>query len=424
MNARAIALVDVNNFYVSCERVFNPRLAGRPVVVLSNNDGCVISRSQEAKALGIRMGQPWFQVRDLARQYRVSVRSSNYALYGDMSSRVMRLLTAFSPQQEVYSIDECFLDLSGMSHLDFAAYAQHIRQYLRQCTGLPTCVGIGTTKTLAKLANHVAKSRQEMAGVCDLGAWPLEVRNTEFDRIDVAAVWGIGPRLAPRLSERGIHTVRDLMQADPTAMRKSFGITLEKTVRELNGIACLTLEEVLQPRQHIVSSRSFGHTLSDFASLREAVASYTVRVATKLRRQRSLAGTLHLYLRTGKHATGDAIHTPALTLALPHVTDDTLLLVQAAVEGLGRIYRPGFRYQKAGVLLGQLTPRNSPQGTLFAPPNEHRTRLMSALDQINRRMGRDTLRLAGEGVEQPWKMRSEYKSPHYTTSWDQLIVAR
>lgn len=424
MSTRAIALVDVNNFYVSCERAFNPRLEGRPVVVLSNNDGCVISRSNEAKALGIRMAQPWFQVRDLARQHRASVRSSNYALYGDMSNRVMRLLAAFSPQQEVYSIDECFLDLSGMPHLNLIAYAQHIRRHLRQCTGLPTCIGIATTKTLAKLANHIAKSRQEMAGVCDLNTWLPEVRNTEFDRIAASEVWGIGPRLAPRLSELSIHTVRDLMRADPAQMRRDFGITLEKTVRELNGIPCLALEEVLQPRQHIVSSRSFGHTLSDLASLREAVTSYTVRVASKLRRQQSLAGTLHLYLRTSKHATGDAIHAPGLTLALPHATDDTLLLVQAAMQGLGRIYRPGFHYQKAGVLLGQLTPRNNPQGALFAQPDEQRTRLMSALDRVNQRMGRDALRLAGEGIEQPWKMRSEYKSPHYTTSWDQLIVAR
>lgn len=423
MTPRAIALVDVNNFYVSCERVFNPRLEGRPVVVLSNNDGCVVARSNEAKALGVRMGQPWFQVRDLARRHRIIAHSSNYALYADMSNRVMSILSGFGPNQEIYSIDECFLDLSGMRHLNLSSYAQHIRHTLRRWTGLPTCVGIGASKTLAKLANHIAKKSPPCEGVCDLNALTATEQDAWFRRIAAGEVWGIGPRLSPRLAALGIDTVHDLKRADPALLRMRFSVMLEKTVRELNGIACMELEDAAAPRQQIVCSRSFGEYVTDLGQLREAVTLYTTRAAEKLRRQGSVAGLVHVYIRTNPHQTGNTHYAPGLTIPLPQATDDSLLLIKAAIWGLQRIYRPALSYQKAGVMLSELAPRTSMQMDLFAGQGDRRGRLMAMIDQMNRRMGSATIKSAGEGIEQRWKMKAGNKSPGYTTRWKEIAVA-
>ncbi len=255
---RSIALVDCNKFYVSCERVFNPGLEGRPVVVLSNNDGCAVARSNEVKALGVKMGAPWFQLKDLARQHGIIAYSSNYALYADMSNRVMSILSAFSPDQEVYSIDECFLDLSGFRRRSLTDYGQEIRQRIRQWTGLPVCVGIGASKTLAKLANHVAKKNPQFRGVCDLDAMPPQQQDAWLDRIEVGEVWGIGRQLAPKLQQIGIRSVLDLKRSDPATLNARFSVLMEKTIRELNGVLCIELEEMAAPRQQIISSRSFG----------------------------------------------------------------------------------------------------------------------------------------------------------------------
>lgn len=421
MTQRAIALVDVNNFYVSCERVFNPRLAGRPVVVLSNNDGCVVARSNEAKALAVRMGQPWFQVRDLARQHGIVAQSSNYALYADMSNRVMSILAGFGRDQEIYSIDECFLDLSGMRSTELECHARHIRQTIRQWTGLPTCVGIGPTKTLAKLANHIAKKNPEWRGVCSLDAMAAAEREERCGRLAVGAVWGIGPRMAARLGALGIATVRGLQQADPALLRERFSVTLEKTVRELNGIHCLELEDTSEPRRQIVSSRSFGYYVSDLGQLREAVTQYTARAAEKLRRQGSVAGLLSVSIRSSPHNPQETYHAPSLTVALPQPTDDTLRLVKTALYGLECIYRPGVSYQKAGIALADIAPKTLQQGDLFSSDTSRRESLMSAIDKINARMGNATLRSAGEGIEKLWKMRSGNKSPAYTTRWSEII---
>jgi DNA polymerase V len=422
MTARAIALVDVNNFYVSCERVFNPKLEGKPVVVLSNNDGCVISRSQEAKALGIGMPEPWFKLRAIAEQHQVIAYSSNYALYADMSNRVMSLLADFGRNQEIYSIDECFLDLKGMRGPALLAHAQRIRHTIRQWTGLPTCVGIGATKTLAKLANHIAKGAPERGGVCDLGAMPENERDAHFARMPVSCVWGVGKRLAVKLEQLDIHSVLDLRDADAAMLRKRFSVTMEKTVRELNGTTCLEFEDTSAPRQQILTSRSFGYYVTDKRELREAVTQYITRAAEKLRRQASLANTLHVYIRTSPHNRDNKDYSPGITLPLQQATDDTLRLVQAGLYGLEQIYRPGYSYQKAGVVLSELTPRTLVQGELFAERDERRERLMATIDTINRRMGRATIRSAAEGHTHAWKMRSAYRSPSYTTCWNDILV--
>lgn len=424
MTARAIALVDVNNFYVSCERVFNPKLEGRPVVVLSNNDGCVISRSQEAKALGIKMAQPWFQLQDLAEREAVMAYSSNYALYADMSNRVMTLLADFGRNQEIYSIDECFLDLSGMHSAALLPHACHIRKSIRQWTGLPTCVGIGATKTLAKLANQIAKQDVQREGVCDLNTMSKQEREAHCARIPASWVWGIGRRLAAKLEDLRIHTVRDLRDADPAMLRKRFSVTLEKTVRELNGIACLEFEDTSAPRQQILTSRSFGYYVTDKQELREAMTQYITRAAEKLRRQSSLANTLHVYIRTSPHNSDGKHYTPGITLPLQQATDNTLHLIRAGLYGLERIYQPGYSYQKAGVVLGDLMPRTTVQGNLFGERDDRREKLMATLDTINHRMGRATVRSAAEGYTQTWKMRSAYKSKSYTTRWDDILVVQ
>ena len=288
---RTIALIDVNNFYASCERVFNPALEGKPLVVLSNNDGCAIARSAKAKELGIKMGEPWFKLKETAKQNGVIAVSSNYALYADMSNRVMDIIGLYSPSQEVYSIDESFLDLTGIQS-DHVKIAREMRQRIKKWTGLPVCVGIGESKTLAKLANHVAKKRPEYAGVCNLNTLRLDALDELMKSIDVAEVWGIGRQINIRLKSMGINTVYDLKTASPEYLRQQFNVVVEKTHRELNGITCMELEEITPAKQEIMSSRSFGYKVMDLKSLQEAVSLYISTAAEKLRRQDSVAGAV------------------------------------------------------------------------------------------------------------------------------------
>lgn len=418
---RAIALVDCNNFYVSCERLFQPDLEGRPVVVLSNNDGCVVSRSQEAKTLGVPMGAPWFQLKELARRHDILARSSNYALYADLSNRVMSLLSSFSPNQEVYSIDETFLDLRGMdgSHAD---YGRRMRTAVRRNIGLPVCVGIAASKTLAKLANHVAKKQPEYGGVCDFNA----LVETELDRllagIEAAEIWGVGRRTRERLQAMGIQSALDLKRAPAKHIRAEFGVVLERTVAELNGICCLELDDVAPPRRQIVCSRSFGSLVSALPDLEQAVLAYTSRAAEKLRAQHSVAGAILVYLRTNPHDGRQPQHHPSLLLPLPEATADTRELCRAALAGLRRIYRPAHAYQKAGIALEEIVPAESGTRTLFddAESRNRSNALMSALDGINRRMGNGTIRLLGAGGTRSWAMRREHLSRRYTTEWAEL----
>lgn len=420
---RSIALVDGNNFYVSCERVFNPRLENRPVVVLSNNDGCVVSRSDEAKALGIRMGVPFFEVRPLVKNHGLVWLSSNYALYGDISARMMQLLGAFTFHQEIYSIDECFLDFSGMPG-DAVARGRDIRRRIRQYLGITTCTGIGSSKTLAKLANHVAKTDKDCAGVFDWAALPAAEQTALMARLPVGKVWGVGRKLVMQLNRMDIHTARDLQRASVTIIRKKFSVVMERTVAELNGESCLQLEDITAPKAHIQATRSFGRPVTAISELREAVMSYVIRAAERLREQHSLCAQVSVFIHTGKYRSGAQHYGPAILIPLATPSDDTRRLCAAALHGLEQIYRPGYRYKKAGVMLTGLQAVSAVQPDLFAGRDQPRAaRLMTAMDAINKTYGMNTATFAGAGIEQPWRMQSMRRSPRYTTRWDELAVA-
>ena len=415
-----IALVDVNNCYVSCERVFAPRLEGRPVVVLSNNDGCVVARSNEAKALGIPMGIPWFKVEAFARRHGVVRLSGNHALYNDMSNRFMSILSNFSPHIEIYSIDECFLDLSGFS-MNLTEYAQQIRGRVKQWIGLPVCVGIGQTKTLAKLANHVAKKRGEWQGVCDFSDIAPDGL---LAQIEVGEVWGIGRRLAEKLQSVGIRSVLDLKHADRARIGKRFGINVERTISELNGIPCFDIEEAAPNKGGITASSAFGRTVFAYEELGESVTRHVSRAAQKLRRQQSVCGAVQVHVRTNPYAAGG--HSAGLAVPLMRPTDDTLELTRAALSGLRRIYRPGSAYIKTGISLVELTARQAPDLFADLDGEARRTRLMETMDEINLRYGTNKVGVGICGVQarRGWTARKDSCSPAYTTDWAALAVAR
>lgn len=422
--APLFALVDCNNFYASCEKLFAPKLATRPVVVLSNNDGCVVARSAEAKALGIAMGVPWFKIAEQAQQQGVIALSSNYALYADMSNRVIETLSDFTPELEVYSIDESFLDLGGFAHLDLVAYGQRIRQRVAHWIGLPVCVGIAPTKTLAKLANHFAKKRPIFDGVCHLERLEEATRRQLFSETAVSEAWGVGGRITVRLAELGIETVEGLRTADPEWIRQHFSVVLERTVRELNGTACLELETVAPPKKQIMASRSFGGAVFHLVELREAIAHHISRAAEKLRAQGHEAGAVTVMIRTNPFKLTEAQYQRTVTVPLASPSADTLDLVAVASAVLERIYRPGFAYHKAGVMLSELQPAGARQSDLFDDPeqNARRQSAMQAMDAVNKKWGRGTLRAAAVGRTQAWQMRRERLSPAYTTSWAELPV--
>ena len=418
-----IALVDVNNFYVSAERVFNPKLEGVPVVVLSNNDGCVVARSAEVKALGVPMGEPWFKLKDLAKRHGIVAYSSNYALYADMSNRVMSVLSDFSPRQEVYSIDECFLDLAGMQE-DPIQTGQAIRHRVKRWVGVPVSVGIASTKTQAKLANHVAKKRPQYEGVCNLNIFSRGQFDELLDSIEVGEVWGIGRKLNAHLQAGGIHTVRQLKDFDVHRLRKRFGVLMERTVRELRGESCLDLCSIAPPKQQIICSRSFGRYVTTLPELEEAITSYMTRAAEKLRNQQSVAATVQVYIRTNPHKEEEPQYSQGLMIGLYQATDDTMKLVDVALNGLRRIYQQDYRYQKAGVMLSDISPAGIIQDELFAPElpksSSASAKLMTTLDRVNYKMGKGTMRLASEGFRKAWQMKRGNMSPSYTTKWEEL----
>jgi len=416
---RSIALIDVNNFYVSCERVFNPKLEDKPVVVLSNNDGCAISRSNEAKELGIKMGTPWFKLKEFAKQENVTALSSNYTLYLDMSHRVMTLLSKFSPDQEVYSVDESFLDLTSFKSKDLIKYGQQIKTKIKQWSGLPVSIGIGSTKTLSKLANHIAKKNPSFKGVCNLNVMDEDTLETWMSHFPVSDVWGVGRSLAPKLNQLGIISVLDLKHADPDYIRQQFSIVLEKTVRELNGVMCIELKDIEEPNKEIIVSRSFGRRVRDKQELIEAVTSYTSRAAERMRKQNSVATSLYIYIRTSPH-NDKKQYANGVNIPLFQPSDDTIVLTNAALLGLDYIYRDGFDYQKAGITLCNLTSKDKVQGNLFN--NTISNSRMRVMDTINQRW-KGKLRLGSEGITKEWEMKANFKSRNYTTNWDQLIIA-
>ncbi|VVO65245.1 Protein UmuC [Pseudomonas fluorescens] len=412
-------LIDCNSFYASCERVFRPDLARVPIVVLSNNDGCVIARSYDAKPY-VKMGEPYFQIKHKLKQHGIVPFSSNYALYGDMSERVMTLIEAMVPAVEVYSIDEAFVDLTGIGDLD--ALGRKIRSQVLRCTGIPVGVGIAHTKTLAKLANHTAKRLQAQTGgvvnICDTIKRDWVLRNT-----DVAEVWGVGQRMKMHLDGMGIKTAMDLAKADPWTLRKNFSVVIEKTARELAGTPCLELDEPDPPKQEICCSRMFGKRLKELPPIKEAVATYMMRASEKLRAQKSLCKKIRVSIRTGMFNPDEAKYANGVVVDLPYPTDDVRLLTTAAVDALDRVFSPGFSYSKAEVMLLNLCQPGEYTDDLFATSQPiEATRVMAVLDEINGRWGRGTLRAASVPSNPDWGMRREIMSQSYTTNLDQLWV--
>jgi DNA polymerase V len=413
-----LALVDCNNFYVSCERIFRPDLARVPLVVLSNNDGCVVSRSNEAKALGIAMGQPWFECKALAEQHGILAMSSNYALYADLSNRVMNILSGFSPCHEVYSIDECFVDLTGIPRLRDVSYA--MRERVVQWTGLPVCVGIGPTKTLAKLANHVAKKHPRSRGVFNYNALTDEQKVRLLHRIPVQDVWGVGRKLTQRLARHGIQTAQDLRTAHAPTLRAEFGVVMEKTQRELQEVPCLDLQEIQPERQQIISSRSFGSMVTELPVLKDALSTFVANACAKLRAQNSQAAVIQVFLQTNRFRQDLPQYMPSLSVPLPIPTSDSLEVNRWVDHLCERMFKPGYQYKKAGVMLSEISPVSHRQGDWLEPDVPANDKLMRALDHLNHRFGRGTVRVSNQGAFLGWQMRQERKSPNYTTSWDEL----
>jgi DNA polymerase V len=425
------ALVDVNNFYVSCERVFQPKLEEVPMVVLSNNDGCAVARSAEVKALGVKMGTPWFQMAELAKKHGIQAYSSNYTLYGDMSSRVVQVLKAFTPNLEVYSIDESFLQIETVlkQYQDTIELGQKIKQQVKDTTGLPVCVGIGASKTLAKFANHLAKKHKQFSGVCDVEAMPKAELYQWMSEIPAGEVWGVGKQIAKKLKAQHIHSVFDLLQVSPQAMRQQFGVVMERLCYELRGISCLQLEEVAPAKQQIIASRSFGKLVTSQTELAESVATHTARAAEKLRSQNSTTGALTVFIQTNPFKQNEPQHHQSITIPLADGTDNTLTLTNAALAGLKQIYQSNFRYKKAGVILNLISDKPTVQQSLFEDMESKgkSAHLMKAMDDINHRFGNTAIKSAAAGTnrsKQAWQMRSGNKSPNYTTQWDELPVAK
>ena len=420
------ALVDVNSFYASCETAFRPDLKGRPVVVLSNNDGCVIARNAEAKTVGVKMGDPYFKQKDLFRRYGVVCFSSNYELYADMSSRVMFTLEALSPRCEIYSIDEAFCDLAGVRNCRVLAdFGRELKDAVYQNTGLAVGVGIAQTKTLAKLANHAAKKWQrQTGGVVDLSN--LDRQRKLMAALPVDEVWGVGRRISKKLEAMGIKTVLDLADTDIRFIRKHFNVVLERTVRELRGEPCLELEEYAHVKQEIVCSRSFGERISDYDSMRQAICSYASRAAEKLRGEHQYCRFISTFVKTSPFALNEAYYGNSASVKLITPTQDSRDIIAAATRSLDAIWKDGHRYQKAGVMLGDFFSQGIAQLNLFDDnaPRRGSEKLMEVLDHLNAKEGKGALYFAGQGIQQQWAMKREMLSPRYTTRYEDLLQVK
>nr|WP_172685346.1 Y-family DNA polymerase [Methylobacterium oryzae]AGO88244.1 Component of DNA polymerase V, subunit C [Methylobacterium oryzae CBMB20] len=420
---RAYALSDGNSFYCSCERVFDPKLARVPVIVLSNNDGCAIARTAEAKAVGIKMGDPWFKIRQLCRDQGVRVYSSNYALYGDMSARVNEVYRRFSPRIEVYSIDESFLDLSDVRPAERFELASDLRGTVHRWTGVPTCVGIGSTKTLAKLANHIAKTHPGLGGVCDLT--DPQAYDHWVVRIPPGEIWGVGASTLRKLEALGCDSVADVRDLDPRAARKLLTVVGERLVYELRGIPCLDLETIAPTRKGCAVTRSFSERVEDLATMEQALAAHAARLGEKLRREGLGTDHLTVFFHTSEHDRDRPQRSTSTVVTLPEASSDTLALAKAATFGVRKVWRDGYSYSKAGIVTTDLMPLESSQRALIGGlDRETGGRLMEALDACNRRFGRGAVvpASAGWAKDRTWSTKFEMRSPRYTTRVDELPV--
>ncbi|MBA8870113.1 translesion error-prone DNA polymerase V subunit UmuC [Pantoea agglomerans] len=418
------ALVDVNSFYASCETVFRPDLRGKPVLVLSNNDGCVIARSAEVKALNIPMGAPYFKLRDEIRRHKIHVFSSNYALYADMSNRVMTTLEQMAPSVEVYSIDEAFLDLTGVRNcMVLENFGREVRETIKRNTHLAVGVGIAQTKTLAKLANHAAKKWKQTGGVVDLSN--IDRQRKLMALVPVEDIWGVGRRISKKLNAMGITTAKDLAEQSTWIIRKHFNVVLERTVRELRGESCLALEEFAPTKQQIVCSRSFGSRITEYTDMRQAVCAFAERAAEKLRKERQYCRQIAVFIRTSSHADGEVFYGNQATGKLLTPSNDTRDIIRVAMDALDRIWVDGHRYMKAGVILGDFFSQGVAQLSLFDEyrPQANSEALMRVVDGLNQ-SGKASLFFAGQGIQKTWSMKRDMLSPAYTTRVSDLPWAR
>ena len=419
MRDKVFALIDCNAFYVSCERVFNPKLNNRPVVALSNNDGCIISRSKEAKALGIKMGVPLFKVKDIVEKEKVVVFSSNYTLYADMSRRVMNIISSSSPYTEIYSIDEAFVELSSLP-IDYESYAHQLRQTILQHTGIPVSIGIASTKTLAKVANHKAKKDDSLNGVCSL------VNYNNIDQIleltEVGDVWGVGRRLSKKLINHGIHNAKLLKNCSDSWIRKMMSVNGLKTITELRGISCIPLEEYSMTRKSCCTTRSFGKLLTNLDDIEQAVTTFARRAAERIRSESLAASCVSVFVRTNPFDKKSAYYSNGASRTLSHPTHDSLTIIETSLLLTKRIFKNNYQYKKAGVLLSGLCDESEIQETLFEKNYNQNSDLMSAVDAINYRYGRDTLQMASECKVGNWKQKRENCTRNYTTQIDRLLL--
>lgn len=414
-------LIDCNNFYASCERLFRPDLYNKPIIVLSNNDGCVVARSNEAKDLGISMGVPFFKVKDICKKHGVVSFSSNYTLYGDLSSRVMQVIQENWPETEIYSIDEVFLDLKTLPKENHIAFCEQLQKLILKRTGIPTSIGIGPTKTLAKLANYVAKKKLKtpVFNITNELSW--------LSKIEVGDIWGVGSRLQKKLNAAGIFTAKDLSEMVPSLAKKLYSVVLQRTVLELQGISCLSLEPI-EPQKSIMSSCSFGSLQTNYVYLAESIAHHCATAAKKLREQGSIAQYISVFIKSNPFRSDLKQYSPVVKYKLINPTDDTRELTKIAKNCLRQIFKEGIHYSKAGILLEELIPKNYRQQDLLNPQSEEginqSEQIMKIMGSVNKKYGERTLRLAAEGFNKSWSMKRQLKSPNYTTSWAELPLVK
>ena len=418
---QSIALIDCNNFYASCERIFNPKLIGKPIVVLSNNDGCIIARSKEAKKLGIKMGEPYFKAKNIIEKNKVEVFSSNYSLYGDISQRVMETLSSFSSEVEIYSIDEAFLGLNGFENYELQTYCNHIRQTINKWVGIPVSIGVGPTKTLSKIANNLAKKNSNYKGVCILEN-KIEIKKA-LQQTFIEDVWGIGRRLSIFLKKYNINTAHHFSEMDRGWVRKNMGVVGEKTYLELNGVSCLDLDLVPSDKQSCCVSRSFSRPIEKLFDLEESISTYGSRVSEKIREEGLVAESMSIFVLTNHFNRREKQYSNSIKLHLPFPTNNSIKIVKRSLEGIRKIYRPGYKYKKAGIILYGLSRQNVTKG-LLDYDREASDSIMQTIDKINNRYGGETIKIASEGIKKIWRMKRENVSPCYTTRFDELVEVK
>ena len=417
------SLIDANNFYCSCERLFQPKLEGRPVVTLSNNDGCCIARSEEAKALGIDMGTPFFMLEKLIKKHNVVVFSSNYTLYGDISDRVMKTLAGFVPNMEIYSIDEAFLDMHDLNHTDLLKLGMDIRRTIGKNLGIPVTVGIGPTKVLAKMANRYAKKKHRDTGV--FYAANDDLVNEMLHFTEVSDIWGIGHQYALLLRRNGFRTAYDVTKIPEDWIRRNMSVVGQRLLNELKGTPCIQWEFEQKPKKNICTSRSFGKLLTDKNIIREALCNYAATVARKLRDQKSCAGSLQVFIQTNPHKSEHKQYMHTITVKMQMPSNLSTEIIKSACKGLDIIFRHGYKYMKCGIIAMELVPENQVQTSLFDQADKTRhKKLAQAMDSINKTMGRDVVRLAVQGFERSYRAKAEHLSQRYTTNMNQLLKVK